>query len=90
MTTFESFWYPPRTSAADGRNSNEIFILPTDIRNDALGISKIMKISLPNLNDMDFRSTEKKVEGSGITTSYFPALMKMVIFGHFSQYRAKG
>ena len=33
-----------------------MFILPTDIRD--LGISKIMKISLPNLNDMDFKSEE--------------------------------
>ena len=49
-----------------------------------------MKISLPNLNDMDFRlleSTEKKNGGSGITPSYFPALTNMTIFGHFSLYR---
>ena len=46
----------PRTSEADGQNSNEMFILLTDIRKDDLGISKIMKISLPNLNDLDFRS----------------------------------
>ena len=46
----------PKTSEADGRNSNEMFILPTDIRKNDLGISKIMKISLPNLNGMDFRS----------------------------------
>ena len=26
------------------------------IRKDDLGISKVMKISLPNSNDMDFRS----------------------------------
>ena len=31
-----------------------------------------------------------KFDRSGITPSYFPALMKMAIFGHFSQYRAKG
>ena len=48
--------YYARTSETIGRNSNEIFILPTDIRKDDLGISKIMKISLPNLNGMDFRS----------------------------------
>ena len=60
---------------------------------DDLGISKVMKISLPNLNDMDFRlleSTEKKIGGSGITPSYFPALTNMTIFGHFSLYRDKG
>ena len=45
-----------RTSEADGRNSNKMFILPTDIRKDYFGNSKIMKISLKNLNDMDFRS----------------------------------
>ena len=85
--------YYARTSETIGRNSNEIFILPTDIRKDDLGISKIIKKSLPNLNDMHFisqESPEKKFDGSGITPSYFPALMKMVIFGHFSQYRAKG
>ena len=46
----------PKTSEADGRNSNEMFILPTDIRKDDFGISKIMKISLPNVNDLDLRS----------------------------------
>ena len=40
-----------------------MFIWPTDIRKD--GISKIMKIALPNLNNMDFRSlksTEKSLK----------------------------
>ena len=32
----------------------------------------------------------KKFDGSDITPSYFPALMKTAIFGHFSQYRAIG
>ena len=50
-------WYAKsRTSEADGRNSNEIFILPMDIRKADLGISKIMNISLLDLNDMNFRS----------------------------------
>jgi hypothetical protein len=52
-----------------------------------------MKISLQNLNDMNFRSkesTEKKIGWSGITPSYFTAIMNMAIFGHFSQYRDKG
>ena len=55
--------------------------------------SKVIKISLENLNNMDFRSqelTKKKFDGSGFVPSYFPALMKMVIFSHFSQYSAKG
>ena len=54
---------------------------------DDLGISKLMKIALLNLNDMDFRSkesTEKSLvvvrvstisSRSGTTPSYFPALM---------------
>ena len=52
-------------------------------------ISKVMKISSPNLNDTGLqiiRINRKKM----ITPSYFPAHMKMVIFDHFSQYRAKG
>ena len=35
---------------------NEIFTLPTGLLLDTLGISKVMNVSLPNLNDMDFRS----------------------------------
>ena len=56
-------------------------------------ISKVMKASLPNFNEKDFRSlesTEEKNGGSGITASYFPTLMNLTIFGHFSQFRAKG
>jgi hypothetical protein len=49
-----------------------------DIRKDDLGISKVMKVLLPNLNDKNF-----KFGGSGITPFYFPALMNMAIFGHF-------
>jgi hypothetical protein len=77
-------WGKTRTSEADGRNSNE-----TDIRKDDFGISKIMKISLQKFNDIDqiIRINRKKFKGCGITPSYFPALMKRVIFGHFSQYR---
>ena len=45
---------------------------------------QVLEIALPNLNDMDFRSQETTerslVCGNGITPSYFPALMKMVIF----------
>ena len=40
----------------DGRNSNEMFIFPMGLLQYHLGISKPMKISLPNLNNMDFRS----------------------------------
>ena len=43
----------PRTSDYR-RNCNEMWILSTGL----LGISKVMKISLPNLNDIDFRSSE--------------------------------
>ena len=46
----------------DGRNSNKMFILPTGLLQDTLGISKVMKVSLPNISDKDFRSkklTEK-------------------------------
>ena len=39
-----------RASEANGRNSNEMLIFLKDIRNDDLGISKLIKISLPNLN----------------------------------------
>ena len=48
----------------DGRNSIEMLTLPTGLLQDDPGISKVMKISLPNLNDIDFRSlesTEKKI-----------------------------
>ena len=45
-----------RTSEADGRNSNQMFISPMDIMKDDLGISKIIEISLTNLNDIDLRS----------------------------------
>ena len=39
--------------------------LPTDIRKDDLGISKVLKIALPNLNDMDLiiKSNRKKFFG---------------------------
>ena len=40
----------------DGRNSNKMFILPTGLLQDTLGISKVIKVSLSNLNDKDFRS----------------------------------
>ena len=40
--------------------------------------------------DSDDKNQQKKNGGSGITPSYFPALMNMAIFGHFSQYSAKG
>jgi hypothetical protein len=65
-----------------------MFILPTDIRKDDLGISKIMKISLRNLNDI--KINRKKLQGSGIISSYFSTLKKRVVLGHFPQYRAKG
>ena len=31
----------------------------------------------------DHKNQQKKNDGSGITPSYFPALMNMVNFGHF-------
>ena len=40
-----------------------------------LGISKVMKISLPNLNDIDFRSyesTEKSLVGVALLLPTFP------------------
>ena len=43
-----------------------------------IGISKLMKVSIPNLNDMDFRSkesTEKKFDWNGIAPSYRPILI---------------
>ena len=40
----------------DGRNSNEMLFLLTGLWQDDPGISKIMNISLTNLNEMDFRS----------------------------------
>ena len=52
-----------------------------------------MKISLTNLNDVDFRleeSIEKKIGGSGIISSYFSALMNMAICGPFSQLQSQG
>ena len=48
-----------------------------------------MKILLPNLNSIYFRSLEltgKKFGGSGTTPFYSSALMNLTIFGHFSQY----
>ena len=59
---------------------------------DDLGISRVMKISLPNLNDMGFQFiiiNRKKFGGIGTTPSYCPTLMNLAIFGHFSQYRVK-
>jgi len=50
---------------------------------DDLGISKVMKISLPNLNDMDFRSqesTKKSLVGVALLLPTLPP----------SQFRAKG
>ena len=34
----------------------------------------------------DNKNKQKKNGGSGITSSYFSALMNIAIFGHFSQY----
>jgi hypothetical protein len=53
---------------ADGRNSKEKFILPTGLLKDTLGISKLMKVSLPNFTDKDFRSKESS-EKIGFPTS---------------------
>ena len=40
----------------DGRKSNKMIIFPINLWKFYLGISKPIKISLQNLNDMDFRS----------------------------------
>ena len=34
----------------------------------------------------DHKNPQKKNSGSGITPSYFPALMNLAIFGYFSQH----
>ena len=39
----------------DGRNSNEMWFSKISLWRMDLGISIVMKISLPNLNDMDLR-----------------------------------
>ena len=57
---------------------------------DDLGISKediITKIEWHGFQMI--RINREKFSGSG-TTSYFPALINLAIFGYFSQYRAKG
>ena len=66
-----------------------MFILPTDIRKDDLGISKIMKISLPNLYDTDVR-TLKSTEKSLMEVALLSRPHENGHFGHFPQYRAKG
>ena len=54
-----------RTSEGNGRSSNEMLIFQKDIRKDDLGISKVMHVSLLNLNDKDLRSktSTKKMVG---------------------------
>ena len=48
----------PGPLITDGWNSNEMLIFQKDIRKDDLGIGilKVMRISLPNSNYIDFRS----------------------------------
>ena len=54
---------------------------------DDPGISKLMKITLPNLNEMvlNLNNYKKKFYGRVIAPSYYSAIMKMVIFGHFDK-----
>ena len=83
----------PRTSEANGRNSNNMLIFQMDIRKDDLSISKVMKILLLEIcmtRISDHKINRRKFDESGITPFYFPPLMNMAIFGHFSQYRSKG
>jgi hypothetical protein len=49
-------WAGSRTAEPNGQNSNEMLIFQKGIMKDDLGISKVMKIALSNLNDMVFRS----------------------------------
>ena len=66
-----------------------MFFFQNIIRKDDLGISKVMKISLPNFNDTDFgskKSTEKSLVGVALVLN----LMNLAIFCHISQYIAKG
>ena len=45
-----------------------------------------MKMSLPDLNNMDSdHKNHQNIGGSGITPSYFPALMNMAILAIFRQ-----
>ena len=76
----------------DGRNSNEMLILRTGLvgypwhfKNNEDIITKFEWHGLQII-----KINRKKFNRSDITPSYFLALMKMVIFSHFSQYRAKG
>ena len=56
LNFFHYKYIKSRTSEANGRNSNKMLIFQKDIRKDDFGISKAMKVSLPNLNDKDFKS----------------------------------
>ena len=76
----------------DGRNSNEMLIIQIIIMKYTLAF-KINADIITKFKWQGFQIitiNRKKNGGSGITPSYFPALMNMAIFGHFSQYRDKG
>ena len=81
-----SSWAEQSISEANGRNGNKILIFQKDIMKDDLGISKLMKISLPNLNDMVLRSqesTEKSLMGVALLLPTFPPSWKwsfLVVF----------
>ena len=53
----------PRTSDYRWTEYQRNVIFQNIIEKDDLGILKVIKISLPNLDDMDFRSTEKSLVG---------------------------
>ena len=58
-------------------NSTEMLIYQNDIRKDDLGISKVMRISLTNLNDIDFRSYKSRqkslVERAILLSTFLPS-----------------
>ena len=81
-------WISQGPLITDGRNSNEMLTLtvgwPWHFKSNEDIITKFEWHWFQII-----RINRKKFDGSGITSFYFPVLMKMVIFGPFSQYRAK-
>ena len=62
-----------------------MMIFQKEIRNNDLGILKVKKVLLLNVNDKDFRLEKltKKIGVSGINPSYLTALRNMAIFAIF-------
>ena len=72
-----------KEASSTGEKNDKTLILQKGLW--TLAFSKVMKISLPNLNGKIFaskKSTEKSLLGVA-SPKYFPAHMEMVIFGHF-------